>query len=285
MYLPNLSRDRNKFIIVQKYNTRGIAAAIFLFLTKDISYRDIETSILNVDSKGYLFLDILKYYGLRREHCNIFNDSSYEYVKNAVRDKVLEDNEYETLFTLLNSVTIETIEKNYPHLNMIKTESEPEHLDYKVENTEINNLSEVEKEAYFNVISKIRNKTIQDKFRKDLLDEFNCKCALCEVDIKCLLIASHIIPYSMCEGMIDKAGDSNNGLLLCPIHDALFESGKFISFNQKGEIIISSKISKSDYDKYKIHKSIILNLKHMTKKRKQYLIEHNKMFVEKNEKS
>lgn len=282
MYLPSLSREKNKFVIIQKYNTEILAATIFLFLTKDMSHRDIEMKIFNIDSKGYLVLDILKYYGLRREHRNIFIDKSYEYIKNEIRAKVLEDNEYETLFALLNSVTFETIEKMYLISSSIEARFNQDSFDYNLDKKELDNLSVDDKEAYLNVISKIRNKKIQDKFRKDLLEEFNSKCALCEIDLNELLIASHIIPYSKCEGIIDKAGDPNNGLLLCPIHDALFESGRFISFNQKGEILISSKLNQSDLDKYKIHRLMVLNPLYMTEKRKQYLSEHNKLFIEKN---
>lgn len=284
MYLPSLTRDRTKFIIIQKYELDSLAAIIFLFLTTDIPYKDIEMRILNKDFKGYLVLDILKYYGLRKEHFNIFYGASYEYVKNAFRDKVLEDEEYEILYNLLNSVTFEKIDIKY-FSNSISKESNQNLLKYNLENKEINDLSDEEKEAYFNVISKIRNKRVQDKFRRDLLVEFHCKCALCEVDKKELLIASHIVPYSKCKGIISKAGDVNNGLLLCPIHDALFEAGRFISFNQKGEIVISDKINPSDFIKYKIDGLTTLNSIHMTETRKQYLLEHYNMFIQTNVKS
>lgn len=282
MYLPSLLRDRDKFIIVQKYNARILAGIIFLYLTDDISNKDIEIRVLNNDFKGYRALDILKYYGLKREHHNIFNNVSYKNVKASIGEKVYEDNEYETLYLLLNSVTFEMIERNYSKDNRISSKFEIETKHYGLNFEEINSLPDEEKEAYFNVIAKIRNKKIQDKFRKSLLDEFNCKCALCEIDKSELLIASHIVPYSKCEGLVDKAGDSNNGLLLCPIHDALFESGRFISFDAKGEIIISGRLSDSDFYDYNLSKSIILDAKYMTERRKKYLLEHNKYFFERN---
>ena len=51
-----------------------------------------------------------------------------------------------------------------------------------MEYEDIVNLGFEEKEAYFNVVSKIRNKVVQDNFRKSLLLEFNKKCAICDVD-------------------------------------------------------------------------------------------------------
>ncbi len=94
-----------------------------------------------------------------------------------------------------------------------------------------------EKEA----IIKIREN--QGVFRELLLEKFHHKCVLCGITLNELLIASHIKPWSKSNN-IEKL-NQNNGLLLCAMHDKLFDSG-LISFNEKGNILISSKIDKAN---------------------------------------
>lgn len=75
----------------------------------------------------------------------------------------------------------------------------------------------------------------QGKFKK-LLIERECKCALCGVTDPRILIASHIKPWSVSTN--EERLDKNNGLLLCPNHDALFDK-HLISFDVHGKIVIS----------------------------------------------
>ncbi len=78
----------------------------------------------------------------------------------------------------------------------------------------------------------------QDKFRENLLKR-NKHCCLCYVNNNKLLIASHIKPWSLSDG--NEKLDENNGLLLCPNHDKLFDTG-MISFDDDGKIIISNEM-------------------------------------------
>ncbi len=80
----------------------------------------------------------------------------------------------------------------------------------------------------------------QDKFRDGLLRKYKGKCSLCGVDEESVLIASHIKPWSKSDE--HEKLDLNNGLLLCPNHDRLFDRG-FISFDGSGNIVISEKLS------------------------------------------
>lgn len=80
----------------------------------------------------------------------------------------------------------------------------------------------------------------QDKFRDNLIKKFNGKCCLCGVDCKSMLIASHIKPWSKSDE--HEKLDIENGLLLCPNHDKLFDSG-LISFSADGDIMISKSLS------------------------------------------
>ena len=79
----------------------------------------------------------------------------------------------------------------------------------------------------------------QGIYRRELLNKFQNKCAITGADLKEILIASHIVPWK--ESSDEERRDVNNGILLSPTYDALFDK-HLISFDDSGSIIISSKI-------------------------------------------
>lgn len=88
----------------------------------------------------------------------------------------------------------------------------------------------------------VKQRINQSKFRMKLLARYD-GCCLCGVKNPDLLIASHIKPWSVSD-RYEKL-DEDNGLLLCPNHDKLFDAG-LISFDNDGVIIISDKVSGND---------------------------------------
>ncbi|MCK9467317.1 MAG: HNH endonuclease [Candidatus Absconditabacterales bacterium] len=101
----------------------------------------------------------------------------------------------------------------------------------------------------------------QSIYRKNLINDRKLKtgkvkCDLCEIDIQELLIASHIKPWSKSNEYEQMF--VNNGLLLCPIHDALFDKG-LISFDDDGKIIVSEKIKQVRYKNLSIKTDMRLN--------------------------
>ena len=82
----------------------------------------------------------------------------------------------------------------------------------------------------------------QSEFRKRLLKRYN-GCCLCGLRNPELLIASHIQPWRNSDK--NEKVDDDNGLLLCPNHDQLFDKG-FITFTDDGEMIVSEKLSEND---------------------------------------
>lgn len=82
----------------------------------------------------------------------------------------------------------------------------------------------------------------QGVFRKMLLMRGQ-SCALCGLSNPNLLTASHIKPWSVSEPM--EKMDTDNGLLMCPNHDRLFDRG-FISFDDEGKIMIASALNIED---------------------------------------
>lgn len=82
----------------------------------------------------------------------------------------------------------------------------------------------------------------QGVFRENLLKKYD-RCCLCGIKNKGLLMASHIRPWS--DSTPEQKLDFNNGLLLCPNHDKLFDKG-YITFDDTGKIQISENLSARD---------------------------------------
>ena len=127
----------------------------------------------------------------------------------------------------------------------IKLDNEKEQIltpKKEIDNDEIikiidpDNINEVER----SIISKFR--VGQSDLRDILLNNKRC-CEICGIRNKELLITSHIKPWVK-SNKFEKL-DSENVLLLCSIHDALFDKG-LISFSDDGSIIISTLLDSSD---------------------------------------
>lgn len=139
--------------------------------------------------------------------------------------------------------------------------SESEEIKYIEEIT--SNLDNTEKERL------VKTRIGQGVFRAKLINREG-KCEICGLKIEELLIASHCKPW--CKSNDNERIDEDNGLLLCPNHDALFDKG-FITFDDDGKIRISSLIPREDYDilNIKNDKKIILSsnrIKYMSWHRK-----------------
>jgi len=79
----------------------------------------------------------------------------------------------------------------------------------------------------------------QGYYRKELIRRFNGKCAVTQSDVEEILIASHIVPWS--KSTDDERLDVDNGVLLSPLYDALFDK-HLISFTDEGEMLVSNNI-------------------------------------------
>ena len=108
----------------------------------------------------------------------------------------------------------------------------------------------------------------QGKFKK-LLIQRECKCALCGVIDRRILIASHIKPWSASTN--EERLDVNNGLLLCPNHDALFDK-QLISFDMQGRIVISQTLDETARIFMNVNEGLRVEL---TEKQLGYMEEHH----------
>lgn len=115
----------------------------------------------------------------------------------------------------------------------------------------------------------------QSSYRKKLLEEFNYHCAVTDIDNTELLIASHIKPW--CVSKREEKTDVNNGLLLSPLYDRLFDKG-FITFDPERRMVISTWLSLDNRAKLYIPEELIANYP-VSKEREEYMDYHrNKIF-------
>lgn len=123
----------------------------------------------------------------------------------------------------------------------------------------------------------VRNSSLQQMFKHNLIIEQSRKCVICQLDLNELLIGSHIKASSI--SSVHEKIDTNNGLLLCSNHDKLFDSFLISFRSHDGQIMISRRIHASMYAKLQLDAHFKLPSVFLTSKRKIYLEHHNAMFL------
>lgn len=83
----------------------------------------------------------------------------------------------------------------------------------------------------------------QGAFRQQLLDKYHNRCIITGISEANLLVASHIKPWRSANNIARIS--SENGLLLSPLYDKLFDLG-FITFNNDMQIMVSRKLSEEN---------------------------------------
>jgi predicted restriction endonuclease len=86
----------------------------------------------------------------------------------------------------------------------------------------------------------------QGAYRKRIIHRWEYQCAVTGFNKLEVLIASHILPWS--KATYEQRLDVDNGILLSPTYDALFDR-HLISFDTKGKIILSNGIEKAAFEK------------------------------------
>lgn len=86
----------------------------------------------------------------------------------------------------------------------------------------------------------------QGAYRKGIIHRWNYQCAVTQFNDPRILIASHIVPWK--DASDQERLDVDNGILLSPTYDALFDR-HLISFENSGKILLSDQISWDDYKK------------------------------------
>ena len=112
----------------------------------------------------------------------------------------------------------------------------------------------------------------QGVFRDNLLQKYG-RCCLCRIKSPELLRASHIKPWAVSQP--SEKLDTENGLLLCPNHDAAFDGG-FISFDESGNILISERLAELDRVLLNIRPNMKIQL---SERAKAYMDYHRKKIL------
>jgi len=127
----------------------------------------------------------------------------------------------------------------------------------------------------------------QGQFRKNVINLWGNgdKCAVTLIDIKEILIASHIKAWRDCENTSERL-DGANGILLCSHIDKLFDRHliTFIKKNRNFELKINPKIDRRQLKSLQINEGDELNLKSFDidsiVRFENYIEHHNKIFFE-----
>jgi putative restriction endonuclease len=84
-----------------------------------------------------------------------------------------------------------------------------------------------------------KSRVNQDFFRKLILASYDNRCALTGIDTPELLVASHIVPWS-----VDATARTNpsNGICLNALHDCAFDGG-YLTFDEDLSVVYSSTLS------------------------------------------
>lgn len=94
-----------------------------------------------------------------------------------------------------------------------------------------------------------RVRLVQSFFRRTVLAVYGSDCAICRISLPEVIIASHIIPWSVDER---RRADPTNGLALCAFHDKVFDRG-LISFDKSFRVMLSERVrTPSDSEMHKV---------------------------------
>ena len=183
---------------------------------------------------GYFIVDLKNSnYNLasREEYLNAIGVKDYSISKNLGPNRaIIKDipyNNTEVLYKLLSYISNESVNADF-ETKQLKLEEE--NLE---KNIAENNLIGTDK------IAVVKARVNQGVFRDRLIRKYG-KCCLCGADEEGMLVASHIKPWV--DSTPEERVDDNNGLLLCPNHDKLFDRG-YITFADDGLIMITETLS------------------------------------------
>ena len=127
------------------------------------------------------------------------------------------------------------------------------------------------KEKYKEAVVKSRNG--QGRFREQVIRKWKGKSSISNFAKTDCMIAAHIKPWKDCSE--EECLDSDNGLLLPPNIDFLFDDGNgYITFSDTGKIVLSSRLTADIKKEFNINESI--KLREVNEKTKVYLAWHRK---------
>lgn len=124
-------------------------------------------------------------------------------------------------------------------------------------------------------LGQVKSRVGQGAYRKRIIHRWEYKCAVTGFDTLNILVASHIVPWAKSNN--NERLDVDNGLLLSPTFDALFDK-HLISFDNTGKILLSENIEKFAYQKIGVSGNEVIN--NLSKYNFKYLDRHRDVFIE-----
>ncbi|MGN0470684.1 MAG: HNH endonuclease [Acutalibacteraceae bacterium] len=118
-------------------------------------------------------------------------------------------------------------------------------IDFSVEDAENRICDEIKNDSTLKSTEKemlIKARNGQGVFRERIVEKYH-KCIITGISDSRLLIASHIRPWRSADN-VERLSEEN-GLLLSPLYDKLFDIG-LISFSKDMKIIVSNQMNKED---------------------------------------
>lgn len=110
----------------------------------------------------------------------------------------------------------------------------------------------------------------QDEYRRKLLEE--CPfCPITMINEESLLIASHIKPWAVSDSK--ERTDPNNGFILSPLYDKLFDRG-YITFSNDKRVTISNWLSRQVKERIGIKENQLFQFLPINQERTRYLEYH-----------
>ncbi len=99
------------------------------------------------------------------------------------------------------------------------------------------------------VASESKRRKGQDYFRRMILANYNCRCALTGIDMPQLLLASHIIPWRDKSHKQDRL-NPENGICLSALYDKAFDKGLITFSPDDYSICLSSALRENETKEY-----------------------------------
>jgi len=197
--------DQRRINFVKSLSVDAKAKVLYEFLKKGTSNRNIERLIGELrEEDGWQAWSILHFYGFDKHSKAKYPSLTLKSIKERL--ETLSDVELEDLHLNMES-------KDDDSVNVVMGENDGK-----------------------DVFRSIKTRQGQYKLRKVLLRNYQSKSALCNISHPSLLITRHIKPWA--ESSTEERVDPCNGILLCEIHDALFDNG-FISIDDSYQIVFS----------------------------------------------
>ena len=96
----------------------------------------------------------------------------------------------------------------------------------------------------------VKTRVNQDVFRQIVVANYSGKCAITGIDIKDLLLASHIVPWSKNK---EERLNPENGICLSALYDRAFDKG-YITISEYYKIVVATELKKKhQYPFYQKH--------------------------------